>query len=324
MDTKGSRQHCKRIGCTNLHTVVGDEGRVVYVGDHDEDQADTHCGFWRRDQDWFWSNQMPVDEVLTDNGPNFISAKLPRFFPSAASSTAAPVPCRPQTNGKAERFNRTSADEFLYARRFRSETGRRIRLRRWVHDYNCHRHRTAVGGPLASRAQQPHANLHLASVRLDRDPKGPLDGSWLKGEAMSWGFDPSSITVYFYGLVLAVAIVRQFAAWRAGWKAYGPANTLGCETRFYKPEAAARTMRCRGHLEQVSHPHDYSSPNQETYEMDPDALVGPVRAGTRQWTFDETASRPRGPTRWILCCLWLALRRRFREPFIDPCQWCEA
>ena len=80
MDTKGSRQHCKRIGCTNLHTVVGDEGRVVYVGDHDEDQADTHCGFWRRDQDWFWSNQMPVDEVLTDNGPNFISAKLPRFF----------------------------------------------------------------------------------------------------------------------------------------------------------------------------------------------------------------------------------------------------
>ena len=70
---------------------------------------------------------------------------------------------------------------------------------------------------------------------------------------MSWGFDPSSITVYFYGLVLAVAIVRQFVAWLAGWKAYGPANTLGRETRFYKPETAARTMRCRGHLEQVSH-----------------------------------------------------------------------
>jgi transposase InsO family protein len=59
---------------------------------------------------------------------------------------------RPQTNGKAERFNRTMADEFLYARRFRSEPDRRRRLDRWVHDYNCHRYHTAVGGPPASRA----------------------------------------------------------------------------------------------------------------------------------------------------------------------------
>ena len=27
----------------------------------------------------------------------------------------------------------------------RSEAECRIRLKRWVHDYNCHRHRTAVG-----------------------------------------------------------------------------------------------------------------------------------------------------------------------------------
>ena len=53
---------------------------------------------------------------------------------------------------KAERFNRTLADEFLYAKRFRSENERRIRLKRWIHNYNCHRHHTAVGGPPASRA----------------------------------------------------------------------------------------------------------------------------------------------------------------------------
>ena len=57
-----------------------------------------------------------------------------------------------QTNGKAERFNRTLAEEFLYARCFRSKTDRRIRLKRWICDYNCHRHHTAVGGPPASRA----------------------------------------------------------------------------------------------------------------------------------------------------------------------------
>ena len=59
---------------------------------------------------------------------------------------------RPQTNGKAERFNRTLTEAFLYAKRFRFETERRIRLRRRIHDYNCHRHHTAVGGPPASRA----------------------------------------------------------------------------------------------------------------------------------------------------------------------------
>ena len=31
------------------------------------------------------------------------------------------------------RFNRTLADEFLYARRFRSENERRVRLKRWFH-----------------------------------------------------------------------------------------------------------------------------------------------------------------------------------------------
>ncbi|WP_420445346.1 hypothetical protein [Candidatus Poriferisodalis sp.] len=29
---------------------------------------------------------------------------------------------------------------------------RNVRLTRWVHDYNCHRHHTAVGGTPASRA----------------------------------------------------------------------------------------------------------------------------------------------------------------------------
>ncbi|MCC7077738.1 MAG: transposase [Acidimicrobiia bacterium] len=58
---------------------------------------------------------------------------------------------RPQTNGKVERFNRTMADEFHYARVFRSEAERRRRLQRWIHTYNLHRNHTAIGGPPASR-----------------------------------------------------------------------------------------------------------------------------------------------------------------------------
>ena len=90
--------------------------------------------------------------MLTNNGPNFVSDAFAEVLAERAIRHLRTRPYRPQTNGKAERFNRTLADELLYNFRFRSESERRIRLKRWVHDYNCHRHHTAVAGPPASRA----------------------------------------------------------------------------------------------------------------------------------------------------------------------------
>jgi transposase InsO family protein len=135
---------------TYLHVAIDDYSRVAYVEAHDDETAATLVGFWRRAQRWFWSNDMPVDEVMTDNGPNFCSDAFAEVLSERAIVHLRTRPYRPQTNGKAERFNRTLADEFLYARRFRSESERRIRLRPWVHDYNCHRHHTAVDGPPVS------------------------------------------------------------------------------------------------------------------------------------------------------------------------------
>ena len=93
---------------------------------------------------------MAVDEVLTDNGPNFCSNAFAEVLAQRTIKHRRTRPYRPQTNGKAERFNRTLTDEFVYYYKSRSETERRIRLKRWIHDCNCHRHYTA--GPPASRA----------------------------------------------------------------------------------------------------------------------------------------------------------------------------
>lgn len=55
-------------------------------------------------------------------------------------------PCRPRTNGKVERFNRTLCDEWAYVRTHRSEAQRRRAIAGWLHTYDHHRCHTALGG----------------------------------------------------------------------------------------------------------------------------------------------------------------------------------
>ena len=70
---QAKRSSGRRVGYTYLHVAIDDYSRVAYVEAHDNETAATLVKFWRRAQDWFWSNDMAVDEVLTDNGPNFVS-----------------------------------------------------------------------------------------------------------------------------------------------------------------------------------------------------------------------------------------------------------
>uniref|UniRef100_UPI00141DB004 integrase core domain-containing protein n=1 Tax=Salinibacterium sp. ZJ77 TaxID=2708337 RepID=UPI00141DB004 len=55
-------------------------------------------------------------------------------------------PYRPQTNGKVERFNRTLATEWAYARTYTSDEARAVDYPAWLHHYNHHRPHTGIGG----------------------------------------------------------------------------------------------------------------------------------------------------------------------------------
>ena len=70
---RANRSKRRPVGYTHLHVAIDDYSRVAYVEAHDNETTATLVGFWRRAQGWFWSNDMAVDEVLTDNGPNFVS-----------------------------------------------------------------------------------------------------------------------------------------------------------------------------------------------------------------------------------------------------------
>ena len=54
-------------------------------------------------------------------------------------------PYRPQTNGKIERFHRTMASEWAFARHYSNEASRRTALTGWLHTYNHHRQHSAIG-----------------------------------------------------------------------------------------------------------------------------------------------------------------------------------
>ena len=89
--------------------------------------------------------------MLTDNGACYRSHAFAAALAATSTVHKRTRPYRPQTNGKAERLNRTMLDEWAYAAPYISETQRRAALPGWLHHYNHHRHHTAIGGPPASR-----------------------------------------------------------------------------------------------------------------------------------------------------------------------------
>ncbi len=82
---------------------------------------------------------------MTDNGACYRS----REFAAALGERTGHVftrGYRPQTNGKVERFNRTLATEWAYAKTYLSDEARTKTYDAWLHEYNHHRPHTGIGG----------------------------------------------------------------------------------------------------------------------------------------------------------------------------------
>jgi transposase InsO family protein len=133
-----------------LHTAIDGHSRLAYSELLGDERKDTAAAFWSRANAWFSECGITVRKVLTDNGSCYRS----RTFAEAlgAIEHRRTRPYRPQTNGKVERFHRTLADEWAYARLYRSDAERCQAFTAWLHTYNHHRGHTALGGqPPATR-----------------------------------------------------------------------------------------------------------------------------------------------------------------------------
>jgi transposase InsO family protein len=140
-------------GYVYLHHAVDDCTRLAYSERLPNERKDTAAGFWHRANAFFASAGITVTAVMTDNGSCYRS----HAFADALGDDVKHYrtrPFRPQTNGKVERFNRTLATEWAYARPYTSEAEREAAYRDWLHHYNHHRPHTALDG--STPAQRVH------------------------------------------------------------------------------------------------------------------------------------------------------------------------
>ena len=135
------------VGFDYLHVAVDDHSRVAFVQAHPDEKGPTCAAFVADATAFFASHGVAVERVMTDNALSYRTSKV--FLETLDRLGIAHRRTRnyrPQTNGKAERFNRTLLEEFAYKTLFLSNAERTAALAPWVASYNSERPHTAIGG----------------------------------------------------------------------------------------------------------------------------------------------------------------------------------
>ena len=94
---------------------------------------------------WYAARGVTVERVLSDNGSAYKSHAWRDACVELGIRPKKTRPYRPQTNGKIERFHRTMAAGWAFARHYKTEDARRRALPGWLHQYNHHRPHSAIG-----------------------------------------------------------------------------------------------------------------------------------------------------------------------------------
>jgi transposase InsO family protein len=147
-----NRSYQPLLGYGYLHTALDDHSRLAYTKILTDERKETAAAFLARAHAWYAAAGITIERVISDNGACYRAGTWAAACADLGVIPKRTRPYRPQTNGKVERFHRTLADEWAYARPYTTETERRTALDPWLHTYNHHRGHTALKGlPPASR-----------------------------------------------------------------------------------------------------------------------------------------------------------------------------
>lgn len=140
----GNRKSRSGVGHSFLHSAIDDHSRLVYSEILTDERKETAAGFWNRANAFYAAHGITVLRVMSDNGSCYRSHAFADALGSITHKFTRPY--RPQTNGKIERFHRTLATEWAYARHYNSDDARADTYQDWIHSYNHHRPHTGIGG----------------------------------------------------------------------------------------------------------------------------------------------------------------------------------
>jgi transposase InsO family protein len=128
-----------------LYVAVDDHSRVAFTQMYPDERKESAVSFLDAAAAYYASLGMPVQRLITDNGPAFHSKAFVKRCRELEISQRFTRTYRPQTNGKAERFIQSALREWAYGHAYEHSDQRRAALPLWNHFYNWHRQHHGIG-----------------------------------------------------------------------------------------------------------------------------------------------------------------------------------
>ena len=135
----------RHVGWEFLFVAVDDHSRLAYTQIYPDERKESATAFVKAATHYFAQLRIPIQRVITDNGPAFRSAAFGAACLELGIQQRFTRAFRPQTNGKAERFIQSALREWAYGRAYQHSDQRRQALPYWTHFYNWHREHHGIG-----------------------------------------------------------------------------------------------------------------------------------------------------------------------------------
>jgi transposase len=151
----GDRTRGNGSGWEYLHVAIDDHSRLAYSEILPDETGNSSLIFARNAVKWFRNHGVKTQRIMTDNGVGY-KLRYKKRLKSWGIKHIRTKPYTPKTNGKAERFIRTSLEEWAYVQPYSHSDQRTEALAGFLDFYNHHRHHHGINAAPISRCEQPH------------------------------------------------------------------------------------------------------------------------------------------------------------------------
>ena len=133
------------VGWEFYHAAIDDATRLAYGEVMESERKEDVVAFLKRVVVFFERQGVTISQLMTDNGSAYRSKLFRRTLETLGIHHIFTRPYTPKTNGKVERFIRTSAEEWAYGRAYPHSSVRTRALRPWLAYYNLIRRHAGIG-----------------------------------------------------------------------------------------------------------------------------------------------------------------------------------